>query len=407
MFDSMWLRSSIHSNDGVWRSISDFRLTHRRQEGFERVKKNCSSLESMASTHAVRSVLRRFPAFMAEHEPDTVLLQSISDGLINATWRVGGGGGFIIQRLHPIFGPEVNDDIAAMTPILRRAGVPVPEIYPADDGRWCVEVAQDRADSEVWRLLGALEGQTIHRVHQPRYARSAAEAIADFHAALDGVAYEFRSVRPGAHDTDAHLAHARATVEGTPNHRLIAPVDRIVDELTDRWSRCPRPPATLPTRIVHGDLKISNLLFSSAGEVSGIIDLDTMARSTLHIELGDMLRSWCNPAGEDATEAVFSEQIFHAATTGYLANAGDWLDEQEVLSWVCGLERIALELAARFAADAIAECYFGWSPQIAPSRGEHNLIRSENQLQLARAVASRRSALQDRLVTSFRSAASS
>ena len=44
-------------------------------------------------------------------------------------------------------------------------------------------------------------------------------------------------------------------------------------------------------------------------------------------------------------------------------------------------------LALRFAADALNESYFGWSQDVAPTRGEHNLLRAINQLSLARRVA--------------------
>jgi hypothetical protein len=60
---------------------------------------------------------------------------------------------------------------------------------------------------------------------------------------------------------------------------------------------------------------------------------------------------------------------------------------------VRGLERITLELAARFGADALNECYFGWDPALAPARGEHNLMRAENQLTLARCIGKLRSEL--------------
>ncbi|MBL8945157.1 MAG: hypothetical protein JNK45_18470, partial [Myxococcales bacterium] len=41
-----------------------------------------------------------------------------------------------------------------------------------------------------------------------------------------------------------------------------------------------------------------------------------------------------------------------------------------------------LELAARFAADALRERYFGWDASRFPARGEHNLVRAKGQWSL-------------------------
>jgi len=340
----------------------------------------------MSEVIEVRSVLAHFPALVERHDPQTVAIDPISDGLINATWRVGE---FILQRLHPIFGAAVNQDIAALTPVLSAAGVPVPTLFEADDGAWSV-----CRNNDVWRLLSALPGRTIHRVERPEQVRNAAGVLARFHAALADSDHVFQSVRPGAHDTDAHMNKAALTVAEHPRHRLASAVAPMVEELTQRWRDCPRAPAGQPVRVIHGDLKISNFLFGDDDAVVGLIDLDTMARSTLEIELGDALRSWCNLNGEDAATVAFSVPVFTAAVSGYLSTAGAFVSPSEARSWVPGLERIALELSARFAADALNESYFGWSPDVAPTRGDHNLIRAANQLQLARAVAGHRDALQ-------------
>ena len=52
-------------------------------------------------------------------------------------------------------------------------------------------------------------------------------------------------------------------------------------------------------QLVHGDLKISNLIFDAAGKAVGIIDFDTLLVHARAIDLGDALRSWCNWTAED------------------------------------------------------------------------------------------------------------
>ena len=55
-------------------------------------------------------------------------------------------------------------------------------------------------------------------------------------------------------------------------------------------------------------------------------------------------------------------------------------------------EWISLELAARFAADALDESYFGWNAHRFLSRGEHNLTRARGQWSLHGALVQTRSA---------------
>ena len=108
------------------------------------------------------------------------------------------------------------------------------------------------------------------------------------------------------------------------------------------------------------------------------------------------MRSWCNPAGEDEEEPEFSLPLFEAAMEGYFGELKSWFGptRHEVRSIVPGVERICVELATRFAADALHERYFGWNPQRFPSRGAHNLHRARGQLHLARSVRRQREQMQ-------------
>src|SRR5690606_38835857 len=99
--------------------------------------------------------------------------------------------------------------------------------------------------------------------------------------------------------------------------------------------------------------------------------------------------SWCNPLAEDTADATFEIELFAAAMEGYAAGAGGaGPTEAEWAAIVPGAERIALELAARFARDALEEAYFGWNARYG-GRGEHNLLRARGQAALARSVRAR------------------
>jgi Ser/Thr protein kinase RdoA (MazF antagonist) len=153
------------------------------------------------------------------------------------------------------------------------------------------------------------------------------------------------------------------------------------------------PPApAAPLRIVHGDPKLSNLLFAVDGAPLCLVDLDTLAHAPLAYELGDAFRSWCNPHAEDATQATFDLGLFEGAARGYAEEMSASITIPERDAIVIATQAICLELAARFAADALREAYFGWDPSRFASRGEHNLARARGQWQLAVAVGSQRNA---------------
>jgi aminoglycoside phosphotransferase (APT) family kinase protein len=325
-------------------------------------------------------------------------VRAVQGGLINHTFRVDEGARSIaLQRLNPIFAPSVNLDIDVITTHLAHQGLLTPRLVRTTED---APFTHD-AEGSAWRALSWLEGRTLPRVEQPATARAAALLVARFHCAVADLTHTFHFSRPGAHDTAAHLARLEAALREHaqhPNYAAVLPVGRAILQ----HAAALEPLPAVPTRLVHGDLKITNLLFDERVERAlALLDLDTMARLTIPIELGDALRSWCNPAGEDSARATFRADVFEAALDGYASGAPDLLGETEHGSLVLGAQTIALELAARFCADALYESYFGWNPQAFPSRSAHNLARAQSQLAVADSVQEQRAALEQAVRARF------
>ncbi len=316
-----------------------------------------------------------------------------TSGLIQTTFlvRLGDGARLVAQRTHPVFDPDgrgetLLGDIDAITAHLDASGLETPRLLRRADG----SLGWRDHEGKLWRLMTWLPGATYDRVQRPSQAAEAARLCAHFHAALAPLPHVFAFSRPGAHDTAAHLMRLEAhSGDSSAAEEIRVLADAIVGEAAHR----PALPADLPARITHGDLKISNVLFADDGSAHALIDLDTLGRLTLAYELGDALRSWCNPLGEDVAETRFDLDVFAAAVSGYAAGAADAsfaLAPGEPECLVPGLVTVALELASRFCTDAFEDRYFGWNPAQFPSRREHNRVRAAGQLALARAVLARR-----------------
>lgn len=312
-------------------------------------------------------------------------------GLINRTFLVEGHSApAVVQRLHPVFAGTVNQDIDAVTSHLLEKGLATPRPLRTDDGALWV----DGEDGRPWRALSFVDGTSFDRVDSPALAREAARLVARFHLALADLVYDYRHVRAGVHDTPRHLATLRAALEAHRGHRLFAQVEPLALRLLEAADRLPDL-SRLPQRHVHGDLKISNLLFRGS-EAACLVDLDTLGRMIWPFEMGDALRSWCNPLGEDVAGARFDPELFAAALAGYgaVARPAGLLAREEALGLVDGVATICLELSARFLADALNESYFGWDAKRFASRGEHNLLRARGQFSLFESVQAQRAGLE-------------
>lgn len=302
-------------------------------------------------------------------------------GLINDTFVVGSPPSGILQRVNPIFGPDVHLDIEAITAHLERKGMLTPRLVRTKNGALCVPTKHG-----AWRLLTFVPGTTVHTISSPAQAANAARLVGQFHRATADLEHDFHFVRPGAHDTVQHMNHlaaALALADGMPLERDIAAIGEEALQRWDAWNGS----LELPNRISHGDLKISNIRFDADRRSAlCLIDLDTLSHQSIAVEMGDAWRSWCNTAGEDnPDQAHFDLAIFKASAEEWMKHGPD-LTRDEKMNLVAGVERICLELTARFCADAVHQSYFKEDRKRFAVPGSHNLHRARGQLAVARSV---------------------
>jgi Ser/Thr protein kinase RdoA (MazF antagonist) len=315
----------------------------------------------------------------------------LDGGLINRTFLVEAPAGrFVLQRLHPIFGAELHEDIEAVTSHLHAKGLAItPRLVRTQSG-----ALYTQPPDGIWRLQTFVDGVTVHRVDGPPRAQAAGELVGRFHAALADLRHDFRFRRAGVHDTARHFALLDAAIAAHPAHSQHDLIAALRDQLRAGLAALPSiAAAPLPLRVAHGDLKISNILFDGSGRAICLVDLDTLAEMALPYELGDAWRSWCNPLGEDVEETRFEPALLQAAFRGYRGPMGGLITTEERELLVPGILTICLELSARFARDVLEDQYFGWDAARFPSRAVHNLVRARGQAALYRSLAAQRDAI--------------
>lgn len=313
-------------------------------------------------------------------QPDS--LTRVNTGLINLSF-VGErecGQKRVLQRLNPIFSPKIHDDIEMVTARLAALGHETLRIVRSEAGR-----LYEAHDGEVWRALSFIEGHIYQRLPRPVLAESAGLLLGSFHRAMVGLVHDFVSCRPGAHDTQLHLQNLKTALGAHPEHKAHGAVKKLAARIFAGLEGHP-PLLGLKSRVIHGDPKAANIIFRG-DRACVLIDWDTLDRGSIDFELGDALRSWCNPEGEDVAEPHFSITHFEAAIRGYAAGIQDALSPAETAAILPATFTVAMQLAARFAADALNECYFGFNPERFESRSAHNLHRAKAQLCVAEQIA--------------------
>lgn len=337
---------------------------------------------SSAETRAAERVL-------AGYGLEALSLEGMDHGLINRTWRVraANGASYALQRLSPILGPEIHGDIEAVTAHIAAKGMPTPRLAPTSGG--ALYVARDDG---IWRLLTWLDGKFHNRLANAGEAEQAGALLGRFHLALADFDRPFASKRRAVHEPARRFAELGKALERHREHPLHGEAGQLRRRALELAAGLSPMPDT-PLRVAHGDPKINNMLFTPEGKGLAMVDLDSLGRMSLPYELGDAFRSWCNPAGEDSEDTEFSAELFRAARAGYLAVA-TFITERERACLADATLWIALELAARFAADILNDRYFGWNPRRFASRAEHNRVRARGQLSLAESLIAARPSLE-------------
>ena len=349
----------------------------------------------------ILSVARRFTQIN-----DPASIESLGSGNINDTYLVKtNGGSLVIQRMNAnvfkdpcqVIGNMMavsehikrrisRNDLEFLQPANRRWETP--QLIPTKDG--CLNYHIE-TDGSYWRCMTFIEDCfTVDVLESVKQASEMGSALGLFHRLVSDLDLtDFRDTLEGFHITPGYLkAYHRALVH--TNQRPSAGTELCIQFIREREAFADvleqaKARGEIPLRPIHGDPKINNVMLDrQSGEAVALIDLDTVKPGLVHYDLGDCLRSGCNPMGEETADldaVVFDLGLAEAILDGYFSVAGPMLTAAEVRLIPDAARLISFELGLRFFSD-----YLNGSTYFKANHPEHNLERALVQFQLTASI---------------------
>lgn len=331
-------------------------------------------------------------------------IREFGSGNINKTYLVTPEGGheapFLLQRLntHVFQQPDlVMRNIRSIVVHLeKRLSKPdatggrrweIPHVLLTNEGNDHVL----ESDGSYWRALRFIgPSKTVDTVHDAALAKEVGHALGTFHSLLSDLPTEgLADTLPGFHIAPNYLAHYDRVAPDAD--RVLSSAEdwcvRFIEEHRD-WVPIleqAREQGILRLRPIHGDPKVNNILFDEeTGQAIALVDLDTIKPGLVQYDIGDCLRSSCNPDGEETDrwqDVHFDLTLGKAVLEGYLEIARGFFDQADFDFVPESVRLIAFELGLRFFADHLeGDVYFK------VSRRGQNLARALVQFRLSQSV---------------------
>jgi len=322
------------------------------------------------------------------------------EGLIHDSYRIDveaadGRERYLLQRINrDVFGDVdgLMRNIASVLDHLHASGDIGTGAYPAlvetvDGGAWL------DYKGFAWRMMSYVEGsRSVDWSPSAHQAGEIGHAFGRFLKHLESFPVDTLSaVLPGYRDTRRYVNGFESAIAQDVRGRRRS-IRSEIAWLEDRrdaalalqtlWQS-----RQLPTRLIHGDTKLNNVLFDAGAERAlCAIDFDTVGRGLLLHDVGDCVRDLL--AGTAAVRGRLTDDdvaIVEALLRGFMRGAGAPFAPLELAHLVDAASSVTLELAIRFLTDYLeGDVYFR------VCRKDENLARARLHIALAGLLESHR-----------------
>ncbi|MEJ5049689.1 aminoglycoside phosphotransferase family protein [Chryseobacterium culicis] len=324
---------------------------------------------------------------------DNYELSPITDGLINTTYLLEDkdqGKKFILQKInnHVFKQPDVivNNHLM-INEILRSNNYQFQIIEPIPS--LTQKLLLEDTNGQPWRMLSFIEN-SVTFLTAPSLP-TAFEAAKTFSYFLTVVNTEqlpaLEDALPNFLNFEKRVADYKSSLKNAAPHlrekaKAEIEITNQLLSLPDQWIEMEKN-NQIPKRIIHADVKISNILFDQNHSPLAVIDLDTMMISTILYDFGTMIQSYTNTTHEDDGSAQnnFNPEMYEAVKKGFLFYLKEKLTstESDNLDYAAQVAIYIQEL--RFLTD-----YLNGSVYYSTKYPEHNLDRTKNQLELLKGL---------------------
>lgn len=266
----------------------------------------------------------------------------------------------------------------------RRWEVPRVLLTPTNQDCWV------SPDGTFWRAMSYIEAaQSLEKISTPTQAQEVGYALGMFHHLISDLpADQLADTLAGFHITPQYLQAYKqlqvAQVDPSPE------VEYCLQFIRDRHQavhilEAAKAEGKLHLRLMHGDPKINNILIDTdTQQAVSVIDLDTVKPGLIHYDIGDCLRSGCNPWGEETEQwetVQFDINLCQNILQGYLEVAKSFLTSHDYEYLYDAIRLLAFELGLRFFTDYLAgNVYFK------VNHPDHNLHRALVQFKLTESI---------------------
>ena len=267
----------------------------------------------------------------------------------------------------------------------------LPRVIPCRNGADCF--VDD--DGSTWRALTLIaSAESFETAQSAEHAHECGVVLGQFHRLISGIDPSLlHDTLPGYHETPGYLAKYDETMQTQRAQELlddseqVGSLHRFVEARREFASvlQDALKAGSLQTRLIHGDPKVSNIMIDEdSGKGTAMIDLDTVKPGLIQYDFGDVLRSLCNKAGEEARnlfDVAFDLDLCDAFVQGYMIYAKEFLSPDDRNYLYDSIRLITFELGLRFFQDYLAgNVYFKVrSP-------EQNLHRAQVQFKLCESI---------------------
>ncbi|MEO7209737.1 MAG: aminoglycoside phosphotransferase family protein [Chitinophagaceae bacterium] len=334
--------------------------------------------------------------------PENCTLQKTGNGLINHTFLLSTSDKkYIVQEINSaVFKSPgmIDENISAIGKYLHAN---FPDYYFTMPIKALSGKTQVNIENHFYRLFEFVKDPTTFSVvTAPDIAFEAAKQFGRFTKLLKDFPTEIlHETIPHFHDLILRQKQFEQSLKSGKPERIEKAKNLIADIVSFNWITETFEKnihnKAFKKRVTHHDTKISNVLFNNENKGICVIDLDTIMPGYFFSDVGDMMRTYLSPAGEEERnldKIEVRDDYFNAIADGYLSEMQEEMNDAEIHAFYFSGQVMIYMQALRFLTDYLnGDIYYTAKDAL------HNFYRAGNQLQLLKIYSEKKTLYENRI----------